>query len=103
MTSLADLPECLRGQFIHGRIALDIAQDWLVLHAPQMVNVTRLPWINAEIGAVTQISVHLRFMTRTEAMLFGKELGHEMDDEGSSYFDIPYDHFTVHLHYVSNT
>jgi hypothetical protein len=101
MISLSDLPNTLRGQFIAGRHHLDIAQDWLVLHAPKMVNVTRLPWINAEIGAECQIAVHLRFMTRTEAMLFGKELGHEMD-EGSSYFDIEYEHFTVHLHYVSS-
>jgi hypothetical protein len=101
MIQIAELTDTLRGQFIHSRIALDIAQDWLVLHAPKMVNVTRPPWINAEIGAECQIAVHLRFMTRTEAMLFGRELGHSMD-EGSRYFDIEYEHFTVHLHYVSS-
>ena len=107
MTSLADLPDTLRSQFICGRNSLDIAQDWLVLNAPKMVNLTRLPWINAMIGidmglwSDRGISVHLTFATRTQAMEFGNELGREME-EGSSYFDIEYERFVVHLHYTSS-
>jgi len=107
MTSLADLPDTLRGQFIIGRHSLDIAQDWLLKHAPEMVNLTKLPWISAMIGSDMGIwngldmSVHLTFATRTQAMEFGNKLGKAMG-EGSSYFDISYERFTVHLHYTSS-
>jgi len=104
MTSLADLPDTLRGQFITGRHSLDIAQDWLVLHAPDMIDCLRPPHISAVIGGEEGVSVHLRFATRTQAMHFGHALGHSMDEdnEGSSYFDVQYERFTVHLHYTSS-
>ena len=103
MTSLADLPDTLRSQFIAGRHSLDIAQDWLVKHAPEMVAVVRVPWINASIGVRSGmgVSVHVPFMTRTQAMEFGQQLGQFME-EGSSYFDVQYERFTVHLHYTSS-
>ena len=101
MTSLADLPDTLRGQFIIGRHSLDIAQDWLVLHAPTMVDCLRPPHISAVIGGEHGVSVHLRFATRSQAMHFGAMLGNAME-EGSSYFDIAYERFTVHLHYTSS-
>jgi len=103
MTSLADLPDTLRGQFIAGRLALDIAQDWLIKHAPTMVDCLKPPHISAVIGGEEGVSVHLRFATREQAMRFGAYLGHPMEEmeEGSSYFDIAYERFVVHLHYVS--
>ena len=101
MTSLADLPDTLRSQFTIGRHSLDIAQDWLVLHAPEMVDCVRTPWINAILGEYSMISVNLNFRTRTQAIEFGKDLGQPME-EGSSYFDISYERFVVHLHYTSS-
>ena len=104
MTSLADLPDTLRSQFIAGRLALDIAQDWLVLHAPDMADCVKPPHISAVIGGEHGVSVHIRFATRTQAMRFCHALGHSMDEdnEGSSYFDIQYERFVVHLHYTSS-
>jgi len=101
MTSLADLPDTLRSQFIAGRHSLDIAQDWMVKHAEWMVDCVKPPHISAVIGGEEGISVHLRFRTRTEALRFGAMLGNAME-EGSSYFDISYERFTVHLHYTSS-
>jgi len=101
MTSLANLPDTLRSQFIAGRHSLDIAQDWLVLHAPCMVDCVRPPHISAVIGGEEGVSVHLRFATRSQAMHFGYSLEQPME-EGSSYFDISYERFTVHLHYTSS-
>jgi len=101
MTSLADLPDTLRSQFIAGRHSLDIAQDWLLLHAPQMIDCVRTPYISALIGDGEEVSVTLRFATRSQAMRFGHSLG-QLLDEGSSYFDIQYERFVVHLHYTSS-
>ena len=101
MTSLANLPDTLRSQFIASRNRLDIAQDWLVKHAPEMIDVVRTPWINALVGGESLISVNVNFRTRTEAVRFGRDLGQAME-EGSSYFDVHYPAFTVHLHYTSS-
>ena len=99
-TPYAEIPDTLRGQFITARHQVEIAQDWLLKHAPQMVDLSRLPWINQNIGGGDFVTVHLCFSTRFQAMRFGAMLGNAME-EGSSYFDIEYERFVVHLHYVS--
>src|SRR5688572_24915818 len=102
MTSLAHLSDSLRGGFILARHRLDIAQDWLLKHSDSLVQCKRPPFIAATIETEgTVISVHLPFETRSQALAFGEDLGQLME-EGSSFFDIEFPHFTVHLHFTSH-
>jgi hypothetical protein len=104
VTALAHLSDSLRGGFILARHRLDIAQDWLLKHSDSLVQCKRPPYISATIEPEsTQISVHMPFETRSQALTFAKylNLSREMD-EGSNHFDIEYDRFTAHLHFSSH-